>query len=193
MEGEKMTCVVGWIEKKQKVTAVTMGADGQTTSGYSKHNGYDKLFENGDFLMGGTGAVHATELLKHVWKPPDRKVGQTDAEYLHKEVVPSIRKLFKDNGHATVNNNRENITEKIMIAYNAAIYVMHQDYCLMKSIRPFESIGCGDEYALGACHILYKDKGGVEEKIRRAILAADEFSTGVDDKITVRRKEWKNK
>ncbi len=187
------TCIVGWIKESPNSTVIYMGADGQITSGYQKANGFDKLFENGNFLMGVTGDVYAANLLKYTWEPPDQKVMQNDMFYLQNEVIPSIRKLFKDYGHSTVNNNREMITEKTLLAYNKKLYIIYTDFCLVQSPRPFDAIGCGEEYALGACHILYRNNksADIEEKIRRAILAADEFSIGVDNKIIIKKKVWK--
>lgn len=194
------TCIVGWIEDRPAAKTVTihMGADTQVchTSHFSKSHGYEKVFENKDFLIGVTGDVYAANLLRHVWAPPSRETEQTDLEYLHKTVVPDLRKLFKDNGHLYTHDGKEMITETILLAYDKRLYTVSSDFCILECLRGYEAIGCGGDYALGVCYALRRDekrarRSTVEEKITCAILAAAEFSMGVDARVVIKRKEWK--
>ncbi len=189
------TCIVGWKVTEGDRTTIYMGSDGQVSQGseMSKGHGYNKIFTNGDFLMGVTGCVYASNLLKHVWTPPDRAEKDTDTNYLYKKVVPDLRRLFKDHGHTTTVDGLDRIHENVMLAYNRELYVLHIDFCLIESLRPFEAVGCGRPYALGACYVLQEENMPMDQKIRKAILAADEFSMGVDSNIYIQTKVWEGR
>jgi len=195
MKTESMTCIVGWKDVGEKSTTIYLGSDGQISNSgeFSKGHGYDKIFEVGEFLMGVTGCIYASNLLKHVWSPPERAEKDTDSGYLYKKVIPDLRKLFKDHGHTSTIDGMDHIHENVMIAYRKGLYVMHVDFCLLESLRPYEAMGCGRPYALGACFALEASKLSVEQKITKAILAADEFSMGVDKNIYIKKKVWENR
>jgi len=118
-------------------------------------------------------------------------------EYLYKDVVPDIRKLFKDHGHARILNNQEQNTENIMLAYDGKLYTLYTDYCLLEALRTYIATGCGLEYALGVCwaaqhKITFNTRKGVdiEQTIRDAINAAAEFSCGVDAHVEFLYKDY---
>lgn len=188
------TCIVGWIEKSKAKTTVYLGADSQGSISYSKSHGIKKIIEKGDFLIGVTGALYAINLLKNVWEVPERKVNQMDEQYLNVDVIKSLRTLFKNNGHSYIANNKETISENIMLVYNGKIYIIYCDFCLLQVNTSYAAIGCGEKYALGVCFALADNKKlTIEDKIRKSILAASTFSMGVDSQIYITKMEYPRK
>lgn len=161
-----MTCIVGFVDKNYRTCY--MAGDHIGTDGYSKLNyNNQKVFKNGEFLIGYTTSFRMGQLLQYKWKAPTRnKTTKDDLEYLVNQVVPSFIKLFRDNGflssesEATARDSKTNTTSgaisggQFLIGYRGRLYTVQSDFAVLEEARGYAACGCGQEYALGAISAL---------------------------------------
>lgn len=161
-----MTCIVGFVDKNYRTCY--MAGDHIGTDGYSKLNyNNQKVFKNGEFLIGYTTSFRMGQLLQYKWKAPTRnKTTKDDLEYLVNQVVPSFIKLFRDNGflssesEATARDSKTNTTSgaisggQFLIGYRGRLYTVQSDFAVLEEARGYAACGCGQDYAIGALSAL---------------------------------------
>jgi len=171
-----MTCIIGYVSDDN---IVYIGADSAGVSGNDiRIRADEKVFKNGDFIFGFTTSFRMGQILRYVFKPPERKVFSTDDEYLHNDFINEIIKTFQENGYAKIESNVIK-GGMFIFGYKGKLYFVDNDFQIGKPIRNYESIGCGENYAIGCLYALENTNISIEKKITKALEAAEEFSTGV--------------
>jgi len=170
-----MTCIVGYKTKNN----VYIGGDSAGVAGSDiTIRADEKIFKNGEFIFGFTSSFRMGQLLRYSFTPPKRKENITDDEYLYGDFIDEVIKVFKKAGYAKVDSNQvEGGT--FLFGYKNKLYYVGSDFQIGKSTKDYESIGCGDNYALGCLYALENIELPIEEKIKKSLEAAEEFSTGV--------------
>jgi len=174
-EKENMTCIVGWVENNK----VYMGGDSAGVEGYNLKVRLDeKVFVNKEFLFGFTSSFRMGQILRWNFTPPDRFAKETDLEYLNNAFIQAVIDVLKKKGYAEVNNN-EISGGTFLFGYRGNLYVIYEDFQIGQSVKNYDSVGCGESYALGSFHALESIKMNPEKRIAAALKAAHEFSAGV--------------
>ena len=93
-----MTCVLAlkYIdEDTSKIVLATnkRGSNDSVKRTYTK----PKIFKNGDFYIGYTASFYMGRLLQQIWIPPEKKPNQLDDEYLFRDVIKSLHRMFENN------------------------------------------------------------------------------------------------
>jgi ATP-dependent protease HslVU (ClpYQ) peptidase subunit len=171
-----MTCIVGMVENGK----VYIGGDSASVSGSDCHIREDqKVFQNGDMIFGFTSSFRMGQLLQYSLKIPDHDPRVDDFKYLCTDFMDAVIKCFKDKGYAR-NDNGEIEGGQFLLGYKGNLYMIASDFQVAKIKTPFDSVGCGMYYAIGALYILNKDsKLSAEEKMLRALEVAESNSAGV--------------
>lgn len=91
-----MTVLVGI----QGADFVVLSADSQITDGDSRIISIQtpKIVQVGDYLLGVTGESRPGDILTFQWKPPKYR-GEHPVDFMGAKVVPSMYKVFKENGY----------------------------------------------------------------------------------------------
>jgi ATP-dependent protease HslVU (ClpYQ) peptidase subunit len=93
--------------------------------------------------------------------------------------MDAVIKCFKDKGYARIDSG-EVEGGQFLLGYKGNLYMIASDFQVAKIKTPFDSVGCGMYYAIGALYILNKDnKLSAEEKILSALEVAESNSAGV--------------
>jgi ATP-dependent protease HslVU (ClpYQ) peptidase subunit len=182
-----MTCIVAWIEEDKK--KVWMGGDTLGVGGLGCSNRKDvKVKQVGNMLIGFTTSFRMGQLLHFEFTPPKHDPELEDYAYMVTKVVPAIRKVFKEGGYAKVEFSQES-GGTFLIGYRGSIYEIYSDFQVGVPAKPYASVGCGDDLALGAFHaldsIVLPGDIAPEERIELALKAAEEFSAGVRGPFTI--------
>ena len=172
-----MTCIVGMLNG----TGVTIGADSAGVSGTALVIRKDpKVFINGDFLIGCTSSFRMIQLLQYSLKVEKRPTKMDVHEYMCTTFIDSVRKTFKDGGYLQKETDGEEKGGLFLVGYEGRLFKIDTDFQVGESFDGFESVGCGDDFALGS---LCTTRGildmSVEERITLALKVASERSSGV--------------
>lgn len=171
-----MTCIVGLVENGK----VYIGGDSAGVSGFDYHIREDqKVFQNGGMIFGFTSSFRMGQLLQYSLKIPDHDPRIDDFKYLCTDFMDAVIQCFKDKGYARTDNG-EIEGGQFLLGYKGSLYMIAPDFQVAKIKNPFDSVGCGMYYAIGALHILNKNnKLTAEEKILSALEVAEANSAGV--------------
>lgn len=164
-----MTCIIGILDQGK----VYIGGDSAGVSNLSVTVRADeKVFTNGEFIMGFTSSFRMGQLLRYKFDPPKKSRSQTDMQYMTTSFIDAVRKCFKENGFGN-----ESVGGNFLVAYNNKLYNIDTDYQVGIPLNNYDAIGCGSEIALGS---LYATAGmNPQERITKALDAATEFNAGV--------------
>lgn len=181
-----MTCIVGIVFQGN----VMIGADSAGVAGLDKRIRADrKVFRVGEMVMGFTSSFRMGQLLQFGLTPPPVPEGVKPFEYMVRNVVPELRSVLRAGGYMRVDSNREE-GGSFLVGFRGRLFAVHQDFQVAESTMPYEAVGCGESYALGALHALgeievptpptpYSPTGLMRYRLERALNAATAFSAGV--------------
>lgn len=175
-----MTCIVG-IAKDGKVY---IGADSCASNSHLKHRSErPKVFKNGDFIIGYTSSFRMGQLLEFEWSPPARDEGNSDYQYLIKQAIPSIQKLFKDHRFGKEKDSEQQ-GGTFIVGYKGRVYYVQDDFSVIEPSDGFYSVGSGEEWALGSLYST-RDWEDPVKRIEMAISAAEYYCCTVSGPIVI--------
>jgi ATP-dependent protease HslVU (ClpYQ) peptidase subunit len=170
-----VTCIVGIEDRKSR--KVYIGCDSAGVAGYDLMVRADeKVFQNGDLLIGYTSSFRMGQLLRYSLEVPKHPAKLDSLAYMVKEVVPAIRKCFKDNGYQKTENSVES-GGTFLVGYQGELFVIYEDYQVGKSACGVNAVGCGSVAAIGA--MLAMPKEPPKSRAMKALKISEQTNAGV--------------
>lgn len=168
-----MTCIVGLIDNGN----VYVGGDSAGVAGYGLTVRADeKVFINGEFIMGFTSSFRMGQLLRYSLKPPKYHPDVDITEYMVTDFIDAVRKCLTDGGYAEKKNEQEK-AGTFLVGFMGKLFKIDSDYQVGVPSLPFDACGCGEDIALGS---MYSNSSlDPIERITQALEAAEQFSAGV--------------
>ncbi|MCM3387205.1 hypothetical protein M3649_03550 [Ureibacillus chungkukjangi] len=167
-----MTCIVGLLHN-----GVTyMGCDSLASNGHFKDIRNDKKMFKPDkrSIIGFTSSYRMGQLLMHEDNLFDDYT-YLSHRYMVRNFIPKVIRLFED-GKFDINGNNGGV---FLIAHSKKLYRIDTDYQVIESKRNYSSCGCGEEFALGSLYSTEDSELNPQERITKALEAAEQFSVGV--------------
>ena len=179
-----MTCILAYVDKE---SVVHIAGDSAGTD-VKRHTRVDlsskKIFRHGNMLMGYTTSFRMGQILENCLEPPERKEGLTDYQYLVKQFVPALKKLYTDEGYMLA-TEKEGGT--FIIGWNGALYEIEDDFAVLPQSNCFTSCGSGTSQAKAAFMALLEhgvvDKIGAEAALRSVLDITSRFNITVSGRI----------
>lgn len=172
-----MTCIVGYLDKNSNT--VTIGGDSAGVSGLNVTIRKDeKVFTNGDFIIGCTTSFRMIQLLRFSLKPPKIK-NKEIYEYMCTDFINAVRKCFKKGGYLQKETKGDDKGGIFLVGYKNRLFRISQDFQVGESLRGYDAIGCGENYALGAIFTIKNHNIDARDKVLKALECASYFSGGV--------------
>lgn len=169
-----MTCIVGIAHEGK----VILGADSAGTGGYDQRIRRDrKVFKNGELIFGFTSSFRMGQLLQFALTPPPINEGQEAYDYAVKALVPAIRDTLRSGGFMTTTDGRES-GGVFLVGFRGRLFYIDSDFQVGEGVEPYEAVGCGENYAMGAMHALGSDVAPMV-RLQAGLDAAAKFSAGV--------------
>jgi hypothetical protein len=164
-----LTLIVGLIENR----TVYLASDSCASNGYtySLTTG-PKLFTNGELSIGYTSSFRMAQLLEYSFTPPKRPKAVPALTYLVRDVVPSLRKLFKEGGYGSVTNNEE-AGGQFLVALDHQLFTVQSDFSVSVWRDAFAAVGSGEQAALGALWATCGLQLPPAQRLLRALEAAE--------------------
>jgi len=164
-----MTCIVGLVDKGD----IYMGGDSAGVAGLSiTIRADEKVFTNGEFIMGFTSSFRMGQLLRYKFEAPKQLQSQSDMKYMVTDFIDAVQKCFVEHGFGSKTSGGN-----FLVGYNGNLYNIQSDYQVGLSHKAFESVGCGSDLAMGS---MYTSSGKKPEaRVLLALETASMFSIGV--------------
>jgi len=173
-----MTCIVGIA----KNGIVHIGGDSAAVGGgyFLDVRADQKVFRNGEFLMGFTTSFRMGQLLRYSFKPPAMTEGADLYDYMVTHFVDAVRACLKTGGWASKKEENE-IGGTFLVGCRGRLFTIYSDYQVGESVDGMSSVGCGSELALGAMHALtlLEESLTPEARIKIALEITEKKSAGV--------------
>ena len=169
-----MTCIAAVVYDN----VVYMGADSAGVAGYNLVVRADqKVFINGEFLIGFTSSFRMGQLLRYAFKPPRFHEDEKDLyAYMVTDFIDAVRACLKGGGYAQ-KTNEEETGGCFLVGVRGRLFQIEDDYQVGELTCNYNAVGCGEAYALGVLSVT----GAIDpdERIRLALSSAEKFSAGV--------------
>lgn len=168
-----MTCIIGC----KRNGKVYLGGDSIGISGLDATPRADtKVFVRDGLAIGYTSSFRLGQLLRFSLVIPPIPQGMDLYQYMVTLFVDGVRDCGKKGGYASKHDEVEE-GGTFIVGTRGRLFTIQDDYQVAESLRPYESVGCGSSYALGAMAATHlKDPA---KAIRKALEVAAEFSAGV--------------
>ena len=119
-----MTCIVGLVHEG----VVYIGGDSAGVGGMSLTVRADeKVFQNGDFLMGFTTSFRMGQLLRYSLKPPRTHPDDDIHQYMVVDFVNAVRGCLKAGGYASKEHEVES-GGTFLVGYAGHLFTVDSDY-----------------------------------------------------------------
>ncbi|PAD73897.1 hypothetical protein [Paenibacillus campinasensis] len=170
-----MTCIAG-IENDG---GVYIGGDSAGVEGLSLMVRADeKVFRKGDFVMGFTSSFRMGQLLRYKLEIPYHRPGMGTYEFMVSEFVESVRRCLRDGGYSKTNGGEES-GGTFLVGYRGQLFRVDDDYQVGRAACGYDAIGCGEDIAKGSLFTSARLDMSPSERLREALIAAENFSAGV--------------
>lgn len=167
-----MTCVVGLVTEE----GLVFGADSLVTTGYgSKYTLIDKkIFIREDVIVGFCGDLRFGQLIKHQFNHSPYGRHKSPELFMHHTFLPELQKFFLDSGFQKI----ETGSFDLLVGVERRLFVVSDDFAVIETPSPYQSIGSGCDYALG---VMYATSHVADAKFRISVAleAASNFSQTV--------------
>lgn len=176
-----MTCIVGYAEDG----ICYMGGDSAGVSGWDLLLVRDpKVFRKKDMVFGWTGSFRMGQLLEYRLEIPQHHPDVDDATYMRTDFVDAVRACLKEYGFARVEDNVDQ-GGHFLVGYRGTIYRVESDFQVFVHAKPYDAVGCGSSFALGALHAMRGDDVDPTTRVILALTTAADLSAGVREPFTV--------
>jgi len=177
----KMSCVVGYVEDG-KIYMAADSASSSTENQDIRLRKDPKVFIKDNIIFGHVGSYRVGQILRHSFNIPPNPGNTSDFGYLCSFFIPGLIQSLKENDCFQYQNDGQITFEgEIMIGYNKKIYIIDSDLQVICGNEKYYSIGCGENYAMGALYVLEKISPEIlpEEKIKYALEVAEYYNAGI--------------
>ena len=184
-----MTCIVGWVEenKRKGTRDVWIGGDSAGVGGYSKRIRKDeKVFRNGPMLIGYTSSFRMGQLLRYSLSVPEQSKNKKDHEYMCTDFVDAVMKLFEKKKYGQTKSGEQE-GGFFLVGYKGNLYEIQCDFQVTMPSMSFESVGCGDDLAMGALHATKDIKMAPRTRLKKALDAASALSSAVSGPYVIKK------
>lgn len=173
-----MTCIVGVVDKENN--RVVIGGDSAGAAGCDITIRTDvKVFKNGNFIIGSTSSFRMIQLLQFSFKPVYNGDDEHIYQYMCTTFIEEVRDCFRTGGYLQKDTKGDELGGQFLVAYKDRLFTIDNDFNVGESLNGIASIGCGAPYALGVLFALFGNGVFIEDKVERALQAAEFFSTCV--------------
>ena len=173
-----MTCIVGVLDKENNRVIIGGDSAASTETGICVRKD-PKVFQNKNFIMGCTSSFRMIQLLRFSFNPPEKDPQKDLYAYMCTDFINAVRLCFKEGGYAQKTTEGEDKGGIFLVGIENRLFRIDCDFQVGESYTGTEACGCGQDFALGALYALRNSKISPENKIIRALEAAEELALGV--------------
>lgn len=183
-----MTAIVG-IETPRG--GVVLGADSAMTSPNHSFTqlSTEKIWVSGEWIFGSCGSFRINQLLRYVMtipQAPDEVDGiETLHEFMVNFFIDAVKNTLADAGMIENHREVESICDDsdFLVGVHGVLYLVQQDFSIVRSATGYSATGSGVDLALGALHAT--PTLGAKTRVTKALEAAAAHNSSVAPPFTV--------
>lgn len=187
----KGTCIVAVKDGNR----IYMGSDRGVSFNTGRQHpiGRPKVFQNSEFLIGGTGAVRPIQVVEYGFVPPELTEGLDVYRYIVNNFSIALRIAMKTAGCLHQYHGMEWLDASFLIGFRKRIFYFTGDTGMIEHKEGYGAAGSGVEYALGSLRSTANLGLNPFERIALALEAAAFFNYGVIPPFDIIGMEWTDK
>lgn len=155
-----MTCIIAHTTGTSSfIAGDKLGSNGFTKAVMVEPKIFEKTFikvleggvqrEEQRIAIGGTTSFRMLQLLDHNLELPVQEAGTTMIQYLVRQVIPAIRKLFKEEW-GSKDNTQEIGGGSFIMLHNHVIYEVQEDFAVLQTTANITAVGSGTYHAISS-------------------------------------------
>ena len=176
-----MTCIVGMVDKQNDKVIIGGDSAGVLGTGIVLRKD-EKVFKNGDFVIGCTSSFRMIQLLRYSFTPPEIKDGDI-FKYMCTDFVNEIRKVFDEGGFLQKYKSGDDMGGTFLVGYKNRLFKIEDDFQVSETLQGYDACGSGADVALGS--IYTNEINNIKKRVEKALEAASNFNTGVAAPFTI--------
>jgi ATP-dependent protease HslVU (ClpYQ) peptidase subunit len=137
-----------------------------------------KVFCISPFIFGFSGSYRMGQILRYHFQPPVPKPDIDLEHFMVVDFIEAFRVVLKKYGWQKADDEGD-ACSAFLVGIYGQLYKVEGNFQIGKSLKPYNSVGAGQEIATGALYAIYQSSITVEEKLTIALNAAQEFCASV--------------
>lgn len=122
---------------------IWMASHQQSTSHIRLIQESNKVFRNGDFLIGVAGMTRVSDLLRHSFEPPKRHPDTDLTKFMVTDFVNAMRVCLQNGGQLENSKGVESAWHSIVVGYQGHIFIIDGAFAVVRSNVPWMATGSG--------------------------------------------------
>jgi len=177
-----LTCIAAFVD--HSTNQVWMGADSIGISDYDASVRADeKLFFNGDFLIGFCGSFRGGQIMRYHFEPPrvPAECGDLD-RFMVRDFIGKLRETYRSVGFTAFDDGREvGSPGGVLVAWRDRLWCMYDDFQIGSTRDGLYAVGLGRPYAIAALASSFEcaPQEPPAKRLDRALRISAHFSAGV--------------
>lgn len=135
-------------------------------------------FDKDELLAATVDDPQPGQLLQYSLVIPKRQPETELHRFMCTDFVDAVRKCLQAGGYASKEKDVES-AGVFLAAVSGRIFRIDSDYQVAENRVPYDSVGCGDAYAIAVLHATRTSTERPEFRLKLALETAEEFSAGV--------------
>lgn len=167
-----MTCIVGI--NRERIIYIGGDSAGANDTSVDLRADQKVFLLKKRFIIGFTTSFRMGQLLRFSLKVPCQRNGQDDYEFMCTTFINAVRKCFKEGNFGEDREGGE-----FLVGYRGNIYKVESDFQVGRKLDSYDSVGAGQDFALGSLYTTEESGLPPEKRIIFALRAAVKFSRDV--------------
>lgn len=173
-----MTCIVAL----EKDGIAYLGSDSFLGGAYIRDQiDRPKFFKKGErFYIAFAGGLRGAQIVEHELTFRKMRKNEDEEAYLVTEVSKKLKEQFvKSGANIKDDGNIDTHDSQFIVCISGKVFIIQEDYSIIRSRHGFTAIGAGQEFALGAMAVLQKQNLEPKKAINYALEVAANLSPQV--------------
>lgn len=137
-----------------------------------------KFFEKGKrFFIAFAGGVRGSQAVEHNLFFRKIRRNEDELQYLVTVVANEVQQAFTNTGiNIKSDGNADRSDTMFLICLNGKVFTLQNDYSVIRSLHGYATAGAGQDFALGALAAMSTEVMLPEDRVRRALEAAEKHN-----------------
>ncbi len=178
-----MTLIIGYKNKD----GIWVGGEAKASDGDEAfYVAEPKVFAKGPFTYGFAGSFRFGQILQYCFDAPSHPGNMDDYTYLVSRWLRVLQGVLADNGGVKITEGIANTGDgSCIMVYRDSIYVLQEDFAILKLADPYVALGAGSTCAMGALWALQKMSLPGEKLVDLALEAGAMYTPSCGGKKTI--------
>lgn len=171
-----MTAIVGLVHTDGSVWLGGDSAGSNSTTVWVRSD--EKVFTQGEFVIGFTGSFRARDVLRYQMTMAQPKPTDDIDRFMRTAFVEDIRGAYNRAGYMARDDGKDGVNSRLLVGVRGRLFMVDSDFAVGSFVTEFGCVGSGYAEAQGSLYST-RDWTDPQKRLNEALNAATYWNPGV--------------